>query len=119
MKLTDTLNLAWAGAVATAFIWITTTFATASEVDNLKLQILYGQFYDRLDDYEEELDQDDFDSAERLRRELLRKMNLHNLCILGRRYLQLDRAKRVFGKGDEGLTVTLLGDLGRRIPGLL
>lgn len=72
MKLTDTLNLAWAGAVASAFIWITSTFATASEVDDLKLQILYGQFYDRLDDYEEERDQGDTDSAERLRRELIR-----------------------------------------------
>ena len=72
MKLTDTLSLAWAGAVASAFIWITSTFATASEVDDLKLQILYGQFYDRLDDYEEERDQGDLDSAERLRRELIR-----------------------------------------------
>lgn len=72
MKLTDTLNLAWAGAVATAFIWITTTFATASEVNDLRLQLLYGQFYDRLDDYEEERDQGDFESAERLRRELIR-----------------------------------------------
>jgi hypothetical protein len=72
MKLTDTLNLAWAGAVATAFIWITTTFATASEVDDLKLQILYGQFYDRLDDYEEEYAEGDHNSAERLRRELIR-----------------------------------------------
>lgn len=72
IKLSDTLNLAWAGAVATAFIWITTTFATASEVNDLKLQLLYGQFYDRLDDYEEEAAENDEASAERLRRELIR-----------------------------------------------
>lgn len=72
MKLSDTLNLAWAGAVATAFIWITTTFATASEVKDLRLQIIYGQFWDRLDDYEEELSQGDDESAERLKRTLQR-----------------------------------------------
>lgn len=72
MKLTDTLNLVWAGAVATSFIWITTTFATASEVEDLKMELLYGVFWDRLDDYEEESAEGDSQSAERLRRELQR-----------------------------------------------
>ena len=72
IDLASGLNFALAGMTATAVIWMYATFATAAEVDDLKLQILYGQFYDRLDDYEEELSEDDHDSAERLRRELLR-----------------------------------------------
>lgn len=31
------------------------TFATAAEVDGIRLEIAYGQYYDRLDDYEEAL----------------------------------------------------------------
>jgi hypothetical protein len=51
------LGLLWAAitATATAILFMFSTFATASEVEEIKLDIAYGQYYDRLDDYEEAL----------------------------------------------------------------
>jgi hypothetical protein len=40
---------------AGAVLFMFSTFATATEVEDIKLDIAYGQYYDRLDDYEEAL----------------------------------------------------------------
>jgi len=49
------VGLIWGAitATVTAVLWMFATFASAAEVDQIKLDIAYGQFYDRLDDYEE------------------------------------------------------------------
>lgn len=52
-SLTDKINLALISATAAAVIWMFTTFASASEVEEIKIDIAYGQYYDRLDDYDE------------------------------------------------------------------
>ena len=72
VSLTDKANFGLIAATASAVLWMFATFASSAEVDDLRLDILYGQFFDRLDDYEEELEQDDQVSAERLKRELIR-----------------------------------------------
>ena len=53
------LGLMWTAITTTVgvILWMFTTFATAADVDELKLNMLYGQYYDRLDDYEEALDE--------------------------------------------------------------
>lgn len=72
MNIKHKIDIAWAGAVASAIVWMFATFATASEVEELKLELLYGIFWDRLDDYEEESAEGDTQSAERLKREIQR-----------------------------------------------
>lgn len=52
-SLTDKINLALISATAAAVIWMFTTFASASEVAEIHLDIAYGQYYDRLDDFDE------------------------------------------------------------------
>ena len=54
-SLTDKLNLGLITLTASAMVWIFATFASAAEVEEIKLDIAYGQFYDRLDDYDEAL----------------------------------------------------------------
>jgi translation initiation factor IF-2 len=62
-----------AGCVA-GVVFMFNTFARASEVqqkfEHLELDIAYGQFYDRLDDYEEALGEE----REELAKEYLRQM---------------------------------------------
>jgi hypothetical protein len=53
LSLTDKINFGLITLTAGAMVWIFTTFASAAEVDEIKLDIAYGQFYDRLDDYDE------------------------------------------------------------------
>ena len=66
------LGLIWAAitTTVTAVLWMFATFASAAEVNEIKLDIAYGQFYDRLDDYEEALDE----GREELAAEYLRQM---------------------------------------------
>lgn len=49
------MGLIWTAITSTAaaFLWMFATFASAAEVNEIKLDIAYGQYYDRLDDYEE------------------------------------------------------------------
>lgn len=58
MKL-DMLNVSalWAAVTGTvgAVLWMLSTFASASDLLELQVDILYGQYYDRLDDYDESL----------------------------------------------------------------
>lgn len=66
------LALIWAAITTTvsAILWMQSSFASSEEVNNLKLEIAYGQYYDRLDDYEEALDE----GREELAQEYLRRM---------------------------------------------
>lgn len=54
-------GLIWTAITTTVAVvmWVFTTFARADDVEKriggLELDIAYGQFYDRLDDYEEAL----------------------------------------------------------------
>lgn len=72
MNRNDLINIGTIGAVATAILWMFSTFATAKEVSDIRLDIAYGQYYDRLDDYEEELAEGDTESAEELKRRMER-----------------------------------------------
>ena len=49
------LGLIWAAitTTVTAVLWMFATFASAAEVDALRLQIDYNAYYDRLDDLQE------------------------------------------------------------------
>lgn len=51
--LTDKLNFGLIGITASAVIWMFTQFASASEVEAIAVDVAYGQYYDRLDDYDE------------------------------------------------------------------
>ena len=53
-----------------AVVYMFNTFASAEDVKALELQIAYGQYYDRLDDYEEARDE----GREELAREYARQM---------------------------------------------
>ena len=72
MKLNINLVATWTAMTVTAstILWMFSTFATAAEVDEIKLSIAYGQFYDRLDDYDEAI----AEGNERLAAEYKRQM---------------------------------------------
>ena len=70
MNLTDKINIGAIAATASAVLWMFATFASASEVEEIKLAVLYGQYYDRLDDYDESL----AEGNERLAEEYARQM---------------------------------------------
>jgi hypothetical protein len=69
-SLTDKINLALISATAATVIWMFTTFASASEVEEIHLDIAYGQYYDRLDDFDEAV----AEGNESLAREYARQM---------------------------------------------
>lgn len=51
------LSLIWTAITSTvvAILWMFSTFASAADVSELRINMAYGQYYDRLDDYEEAL----------------------------------------------------------------
>ena len=55
--ITDKVNLALMTAVAASVIWMFTTFVKAEEfhkeISEINVMVAYGQYYDRLDDYDE------------------------------------------------------------------
>jgi len=51
--LNDKLNFGLIGVTASAVIWMFTQFASASEVEAIAVDVAYGQYYDRLDDFDE------------------------------------------------------------------
>ena len=53
VTLTDKLNFGLIALTASGVVFMFTTFASAGELNQLKTDIAYGQYYDRLDDYEE------------------------------------------------------------------
>lgn len=60
------LGLIWGAITATvsAVLWMFSTFASAAEVQDIKTEIAYGQYYDRLDDYDEAMDEGNEELAE-------------------------------------------------------
>ncbi len=64
MTLSDKVNMGLISSTALVVIWVFTTFASAADVEKLEkvfdarlhaieLSAAYGQFYDRLDDFDE------------------------------------------------------------------
>jgi hypothetical protein len=51
--LTDKLNFGLISTTAAVVVWVFATFASAAEVEEIKIDIAYGQYYDRLDDRDE------------------------------------------------------------------
>lgn len=72
MTLTDRVNVALISATAAAVIWMYATFASSAEVDQLKIDIAYGQYYDRLDDYDEAVAEGNDELAEEYERQMER-----------------------------------------------
>lgn len=70
--LTDRINVTLLAALAAAIIWIYATFATAAEVKAIELSIWYGQYYDRLDDYDEAIQEGDTGLAAEYARQMER-----------------------------------------------
>ena len=72
--ITDKVNLALITAVAGGVIWITTTFVKADEfhkqITDINVSVAYGQYYDRLDDYDEAVEEEN----EELAKEYMRQM---------------------------------------------
>lgn len=68
------LALVWGAITMTvsAVLWMMSAFASAAEVDQLKVEIAYGQYYDRLDDYEEALEEERDELAEEYYRQMER-----------------------------------------------
>ena len=74
MKQWINLGLMWTAITSTiaAVLWMFTTFATAAEVDDIKLSIAYGQYYDRLDDYDEAVAEGNHELAREYARQMER-----------------------------------------------
>lgn len=72
LTLTDKLNFGLISITGAAVVWMFTTFASAAEVEEIKIDIAYGQFYDRLDDYEEALEEGNEELAAEYKRQLER-----------------------------------------------
>lgn len=68
------LALMWTAITTTvgAVLWMISTFASASELEDVKTDIAYGQFYDRLDDYEEAVDEGRHELANEYKRQMER-----------------------------------------------
>lgn len=72
IKHLDKLNLTLATAAVAGVLWMFNTFASAAEVDELKVSIWYGQYYDRLDDYDEAVAEGNQALAEEYKRQMER-----------------------------------------------
>ena len=84
------IGLVWTAITTTvsALFWMMSAFASAgdlaelearvaamapmSEVQEIQIDVAYGQFYDRLDDYEEALDEDRQELADEYKRQMER-----------------------------------------------
>ena len=68
------LALMWTAVTTTVgvILWMFATFASAAEVEEIRLDIAYGQYYDRLDDYEEALDEGREELAAEYKRQMER-----------------------------------------------
>jgi len=77
------LGILWVmlAGTASAVIWMFTTFATAADLEDFKkdidhelkeinVSIAYGQYYDRLDDFDEATDEGNEDLAEEYARQM-------------------------------------------------
>lgn len=72
MKHLDKLNFSLVVATAGVVLWAFDTFASTAEVDELKVAVWYGQYYDRLDDYDEAIDEGNEALAQEYKRQMER-----------------------------------------------
>lgn len=72
ISITDKANLTLIGLTASAVLWMFATFASSAEVDELKIDIAYGQYYDRLDDYDEAMAEGRLELAREYERQMER-----------------------------------------------
>jgi len=56
--------------IAAAIVWMFATFASASKLQEVKVAVWYGQFYDRLDDRDEAVDEGNADLAQEYGRQM-------------------------------------------------
>lgn len=70
--LNDRLNFGLIGITASAVVWMFTQFASASEVEAIAVDVAYGQYYDRLDDYDEAISENNEDLAAEYLRQMER-----------------------------------------------
>jgi len=68
------MGLIWTAITTTvgSVLWMMNAFASAEEVDEIRTEIAYGQFYDRLDDYEEAIAEGREELAAEYRRQMER-----------------------------------------------
>ena len=73
MKL-ETINLGsiWTmlAGTAMAVAWMFATFASAADLNDVKVSVWYGQFYDRLDDRDEAVDEGNEELAKEYERQM-------------------------------------------------
>lgn len=72
LTLTDKINFGLIAMTASAVVWMFTQFASASEVEEIHLDLAYGQFYDRLDDYDEAVAEGNTELAKEYKRQMER-----------------------------------------------
>lgn len=70
--LNDKLNFGLIGVTASAVVWMFTQFASASEVEAIAVDVAYGQYYDRLDDYDEAISEGNTALADEYARQMER-----------------------------------------------
>lgn len=81
MTLTDKVNLGLISTTALVVVWVFSTFASASDLEDFKdeqkvlvgellLDQWYGQFYDRLDDRDEAVEEDNTELAAEYNRQM-------------------------------------------------
>ena len=68
------MGLIWTAITTTvgSVLWMMSAFASSEEVDDIRTEIAYGQFYDRLDDYEEALEEGRDELAAEYKRQMER-----------------------------------------------
>lgn len=72
LSLTDKVNLGLIGLTASAVVYMFTQFASASEVEEIHTDLAYGQYYDRLDDYDEAVEEGNIELAKEYARQMER-----------------------------------------------
>lgn len=72
ISITDKANLTLIGLTASAVLWMFATFASSADLDALKIDIAYGQYYDRLDDYDEAIAEGRLELAREYERQMER-----------------------------------------------
>ena len=75
-SLSDKVNFGIAGTCVAAVIWMFTTFVRAEEfhtkITEITVAVAYGQYYDRLDDYDEAIAEGNVELAKEYKRQMER-----------------------------------------------
>ena len=70
--VTDRINFGLISVTAGVVVWMFTNFASADEVEEIHLDLAYGQYYDRLDDRDEARDEGNAELAAEYERQMER-----------------------------------------------